>query len=54
VTYTVEVSGEPGSGWTNAGVTEVDLGGGNTKAIDPATITGNAKRFIRLKVTNIK
>jgi len=53
VTYTVEVSGEPGSGWTNAGVTEVDLGGGNTKAIDPETISANTKRFIRLKVTRL-
>jgi hypothetical protein len=53
VTYTPEVSSDPGSGWTNTGVTEVDAGGGNTKAIDPETISASTKRFIRIKVNRL-
>jgi hypothetical protein len=55
VTYTVEVTGDLTGGWTGTGVTEEVLADDGTfqtvRATDPATISGNPKRFIHLKVT---
>jgi hypothetical protein len=55
VTYIVEVTGLVTGGWTNAGVTEQVLADDGTfqtvKATDPATISGNPTRYIRLRVS---
>jgi len=55
VSYTVEVTGAVTGGWTNTGVTEQVLADDGifqtVKATDPATISGNPGRFIRLKIT---
>jgi len=55
VSYVVLVCGVMPDAWTSSGVTEEILADDGVfrtvKAIDPATISGNTGRFIRLKVT---
>lgn len=55
VSYVVLVCGDMPGAWSSAGITEEILADNGlfetVKAIDPATITGNTGRFIRLKVT---